>query len=142
MTVHCENDAANLIFSAFAGRANDCGIPITIRADISQSISISESDLCVLLSNALENALHACQRQKERGASGTIEVYAYEKNGRFFLQTINSCDTDITFDHGLPVTNKPGHGIGVRSICAVADRYNGIYSFSVKDDKFILRVSI
>lgn len=142
VTVHCENDAANLIFSAFAGRANDCGIPITIRADISQSISISESDLCVLLSNALENALHACQRQKERGASGTIEVYAYEKNGRFFLQTINSCDTDITFDHGLPVTNKPGHGIGVRSICAVADRYNGIYSFSVKDDKFILRVSI
>lgn len=142
VTVYCENEAANLIFSAFAVRAKDCGIPITIHAGISQSISISESDLCVLLSNALENALRACRRRKERGLSGTIEVYAYEKNGKFFLQVINSCNEDISFEHGLPVTNKPGHGIGVRSICAVVERYNGIYSFSVQDDKFILRVSL
>lgn len=140
--VYCENEAANLIFSAFAVRAKDCGIPITIHAGISQSISISESDLCVLLSNALENALRASRRRKERGLSGTIEVYAYEKNGKFFLQVINSCDDDIIFEHGMPVTNKPGHGIGVRSICAVVERYNGIYSFSVQDDNFILRVSL
>ena len=140
--VYCENEAANLIFSAFAGRAKDCGIPITIRAGIAQSISISESDLCVLLSNALENALRACRRMKEKGLSATIEVDAYQRNGKFFLQAINSCEEDITFEHGLPVTNKPGHGIGVRSICAVVERYNGIYSFSVKDDKFILRVSL
>lgn len=142
VTVYCENDAANLILSAFAARADECGILITIRADISQSILISESDLCVLLSNALENALHACQRRKEGDSSGTIKVDAYEKNGKFFLQVINSCEEDIIFDHGLPAVNKPGHGIGVRSICAVVDRYNGIYSFSVKDDKFILRVSL
>lgn len=140
--VFCENEAANLIFSAFVGRGKECGIPITIQAGIPQNILVSESDLCVLLSNALENALHACQRRKERGLSGSIEVYAYERNGKFFLQAINSCETDIVFVHGLPVTNKPGHGIGVRSICAVVERYNGIYSFSVKDDKFILRVSL
>ncbi|MDE6739044.1 MAG: GHKL domain-containing protein, partial [Lachnospiraceae bacterium] len=140
--VYCENEAANLIFSAFAGRAKDCGIPITIRAGIAQSISISESDLCVLLSNALENALRACRRRKDKGLSATIEVDAYQRNGKFFLQAINSCEEDIAFENGLPVTNKPGHGIGVRSICAVVERYNGIYSFSVKDDKFILRVSL
>lgn len=142
VTVYCENEAANLIFSAFVGRGKECGIPITIQAGIPQNILVSESDLCVLLSNALENALHACQRRKERGLSGSIEVYAYERNGKFFLQAINSCETDIVFVHGLPVTNKPGHGIGVRSICAVVERYNGIYSFSVKNDKFILRVSL
>ncbi|MDE7131456.1 MAG: GHKL domain-containing protein [Lachnospiraceae bacterium] len=140
--VYCENEAANLIFSAFTGRAKECDIPITIRAGIAQSISIPESDLCVLLSNALENALRACRRRKERGLSATIEVDAYQRNGKFFLQVINSCEEDITFEHGLPVTNKPGHGIGVRSISAVVERYNGIYSFSVKDDKFILRVSL
>lgn len=140
--VYCENEAANLIFSAFAGRAKDWGILITIRAGIAQSISISESDLCVLLSNTLENALRACRKMKEKGLSAMIEVDAYQRNGKFFLQAINSCEEDITFEHGLPVTNKPGHGIGVRSICAVVERYNGIYSFSVKDDKFILRVSL
>lgn len=140
--IYCENEAANLIFSAFAGRAKDCGIPITIRAGIAQSISISESDLCVLLSNALENALRACRRRKENGLSAAIEVESYQRNDKFFLQVINSCEENIDFEQGLPVTNKPGHGIGVRSICAVVERYNGIYSFSVKDDKFILRVSL
>ena len=46
------------------------------------------------------------------------------------------------FENGVPVTDRPGHGIGVRSICAIVDRYGGMYSFLVEDNKFILRVSL
>lgn len=138
----CENEAANLIFSAFVGRAENLGILIRINAVISHVIPVSESDLCVLLSNALENALHACQKCKKKGLPATIEVSAYEENWKFFLQIINSCDMDITFAHGIPVTNDPGHGMGVRSICAIVERYNGLYTFLVKEGQFILRVSL
>lgn len=140
ITVFCENEVANLIFSTFAGRARDCGIPITIRAHIPQLIPVSESDLCVLVSNAMENALHACQKRNERGLSGTVEVSVSEKNGKLLLQFVNSCDDKVVFDHGIPVADSPGHGLGVRSICAIVERYDGICSFSVKDDRFILRV--
>lgn len=138
----CENEAANLIFSAFAGRMKEHDIAISIKAQILRNIHISESDLCVLLSNALENALHACRRLKEKGREAVVEVSAFEKNGKLFLQIINSCDSDITFVQGIPVTNQPDHGIGVRSICALVERYEGIYTFEVVDDKFILRVSL
>lgn len=138
----CENEAANLIFSAFVGRAKEQEIPIHIKAQIPKSIDIAESDLCVLLSNALENALHACQKLKEDGKESIIEVTAFEKNNKIFLQVINSCDSKITFVHGIPVTNQPGHGIGVNSICALVERYGGIYTFEVVEGKFILRVSI
>ena len=74
VTAFCENEVANLIFSAFDGRAGEYGIPITIKADIPRTIPVSEIDLCVLLSNALENALHACLKRNEKGASRTIEV--------------------------------------------------------------------
>lgn len=137
----CENEAANLIFSAFFERMKNCGIPIQIQAGIPRNISMAESDLCVLLSNALENALHACQKQKEKGMPAAIEVLAYEQNGKLFFQFINSCDMNITFQRGIPVTQSPGHGMGVRSICAIVERYDGIYAFSSIDDKFILRVS-
>lgn len=140
ITVYCKNEVANLIFSSFAGRAKDCGIPITIRADIPPTISISESDLCVLLSNALENALHACQRRNERGLSGSIEVSVYQKNERLFLQFVNSCDADIIFERGIPVAGSSGHGLGVRSICAIVEQYGGMYKFLVEDEKFILRI--
>lgn len=142
VTVFCENEAANLIFSAYAGRAENQGIPIKINAVISRVIPVSENDLCVLLSNALENALHACQKCKEKGLPAMMEVSAYEENWKFFLQVINSCDSDVVFAHGIPVTNNPGHGMGVRSICAIVERYDGIYTFLVENGQFILRVSL
>ena len=140
ITLFCENEVANLILSAFAGRARDYGIPITIRANIPQTIPVSESDLCVLLSNALENALHACQRRNERGLSGTIEVFVNEKNKNLMLQFTNSCDENVVFEHGIPIADSPGHGLGVRSICAIVEKYGGICNFSVKDNRFILQV--
>lgn len=138
----CENEAANLIFSAFAGRAKNAGISIKIKAGLSQNIPISENDLCVLLSNALENALHASLLQKKSGLPGIIEVTAYEQKGTFFFQFLNSCHSKVIFHQGLPVANTPGHGIGVHSICAIVEQYHGIYSFSLENNKFILRVSL
>lgn len=138
----CENEAANLIFSAFAGRAEKQGISMEVSAALPQSIRVSESDLCVLLSNALENALNACRKQKENGLPGRIEVTAYEREGKLLLQIINSCDDSVIFSEGLPVADLPEHGIGVRSICAIVERYGGIYSFLVKDRQFILRASL
>ena len=143
VTVYCENEAANLIFSSFAGRAAAKGIPLSIHAELPHALPLTESDLCVLLSNTLENALNACRRRAEQiGESGSIEVQTYEKSGKLFLQVVNDCVDTVRFEHGIPVSNQPGHGIGVRSICAIAERYGGIYSFAVQNGRFLLRVSL
>ena len=140
--VFCENEAANLIFSAFAARMKEQDISMLVKAQIPKNIHVSESDLCVLLSNALENALHSCLKVQKKGKKTNVEVAAFEKNKKLFLQIINSCDSDITFVQGIPVTNQPNHGIGVRSICALVERYEGIYTFEAEEGKFILRVSL
>lgn len=140
--VFCENEAANLIFSTFAKRAEDSGIVMKVQARIPQLIPVSETDLCVLLSNALENALHACKEQVEKGRAGVVEVSMYEKNRKLFLQVINSCGEDITFDDGIPVTDRSEHGFGVRSICAIVEQYGGIYAFSAQDGQFVMRISL
>lgn len=142
VTIYCENEAANLIFSSFAGRAESCGVPLNIQAHIPQLISVAETDLCVLLSNALENALRACRRMKAENGPAYIEVTAREKNGHLFLQFVNPCPEGIQFKNGLPVTNAEGHGIGVRSICAIVEKYKGLSDFSVQEGRFILRVSL
>lgn len=58
---YCENEAANLIFSSFEARAEQSGISMHICGTLPASLLVAERDLCVLLSNALENAIHACQ---------------------------------------------------------------------------------
>lgn len=142
VTYFCENEAANLIFSTFAKRAMDSGILMQVQARLPRLIPMSETDLCVLLSNALENALHACMKQVEKEQASVIEVTVCIKNRQLLLQIVNSCGKTVVFDDGIPVTDVTGHGIGVQSICAIVRQYDGMYSFSAKDGQFILRVSI
>lgn len=141
VTVFCENETINLICSAFVKRAERYGISIAIKAVVPSVIPVSESDLCVLLSNAMENALHACQRLRKKGAEGRIEAAIYERKGKFFVKVVNSCNEDVAFAGGIPVTDVPGHGIGVRSICAIVEKYGGIYRFQILDGRFVLQVS-
>lgn len=139
---YCENEAANLILSAFVKRAEKMGVTIDIRGALPAVVSASDNDLCVILSNALENALHACLPFTETGTACVIRVEFrfYEQNGRLFLQIINPCQGEVWFEKGVPVSNRPGHGIGVKSICAVVERCGGGCTFAVEDGQFILRL--
>lgn len=140
--VYCENEAVNLILSSFAGRARRNEIEMKIQCAIPAALTVSESDLCVLLSNALENALHACGHLAAEGRSCEIDVDIYEKNKHLFLQVVNDCKTPVEFQNGVPVSSREGHGIGVQSICAIVRRYGGVYSFMEKNGKFTLRLSL
>lgn len=137
---YCENEAANLILSSFTARAEQDGTVLTVRGTMPASLPLSDSDLCVLLSNALENALHACQNlaSEER----TIDVQFYERESKLFLQVTNPCSGPVRFDNGIPVSDEPGHGIGVQSICAIVRKYGGVCTFLVKNGQFILRLSL
>ena len=139
---HCENEAANLILSAFAGRAKKSGIGMNIQGALPPALSITDSDLCVLLSNALENALCACREIVASGTDCTIDVQFYQRDGKLFLQVVNPCREDIPFEDGIPITDRPGHGIGVQSICTIVQRYGGLYTFTAQKGKFILRLSV
>lgn len=139
---YCENETVNLIFSSFEGRAAKNGIAMNICGTLPEFLLIAERDLCVLLSNALENAIHACQPIADAGEACTIDVQFYEREGRFFLQVTNPYKNEIRFEKGLPVSEREGHGIGVQSICAIVERYHGVYSFQAKDGEFILRLSL
>lgn len=139
---YCENEAANLIISAFAKRAKSANIDMNVQGTLSSSNAISDSDLCVLLSNALENAIHACRPFAAEGNSCVIDLQFYERDGKLFLQLTNPCGDDIRFENDVPISDCPEHGIGVQSICAIVKRYGGIYAFLVQGRRFILRLSL
>lgn len=141
---YCENEAANLILSAFAGRAKKAGIDMEVRGALTNDVATSDNDLCVLLSNALENALHACLPLAESGEKCVISVrFRFIKStGKLFIQITNPYRGEVKFENGVPISSEQDHGIGVQSICAIAERCGGCYSFSLEDGLFILRLSL
>ncbi len=138
----CENEAANLILSSFDARAKKEGVRLCVQGALPAFILLSDSDLCILFSNALENALHACRPFVASGVACSIEVQFYVRENKFFLQVSNPCVNPPRFENGIPVSDRPGHGIGVQSICAIVQKHGGVYAFLVRDDQFILRLSL
>lgn len=112
VTVYCENEAANLIFSAFADRAAKAGVQFTVQAGISQKPAVSESDLCVLLSNALENALHAAVRCREAGHEAFIETSGHEKATSCFCRSPTAVCRTCSSGMASRSPTSPATGLG------------------------------
>lgn len=138
----CENETVNLILSSFVQRSEKAGIQLDVQGALPAVVSVSDNDLCVILSNALENALHACLPFAAAGTACSIcvEFRFHQQSGRLFLQITNPCQEEVRFEKGIPVSSQPGHGIGVQSIRAVVERCGGGCTFLVEDGRFILRL--
>ncbi|MCH5271876.1 MAG: GHKL domain-containing protein [Lachnospiraceae bacterium] len=62
---------------------------------------------------------------------------------RFMIEISNSYAGEVTFDQwGVPVADKPGHGIGTRSIVAFAEKHNALYRFQAENGWFKLQIAV
>ena len=57
----CENRLVDLICSSFANRAEQRGVRLTVEAGLPEALSLSDTEVCALLSNGLKNALNAAR---------------------------------------------------------------------------------
>jgi len=136
----CENETVNLILSAFAARAKQAEIMLTIEARLPDSLTYSDTELCSLLSNALENAIHACENIAE-SSERHIKLRVYSKNNKLCIDIRNRYQTEPIFHQGLPVSKEPGHGFGVKSMAHIVEKHGGVFQFSVQDGWFIFQAT-
>jgi hypothetical protein len=123
---YCENATVNAVLAAYIGRAKQQDIRVTVKARIPQELPVDEIDICTILANALDNAVAACRENKN---DRWIELNsALHDNGNFSIDIRNACDTPVEFDKdGMPVSRKgEEHGLGLKSINAVVQKYNGL----------------
>lgn len=136
----CENETVNLILSAFAAKAKQSKVLLTIDAKLPDSLPFSDTELCSLLSNALENAIYACENIADSNKR-IIRLRVYSKNTKLCIDIRNRYQREPIFHHGLPVSKEPGHGFGTKSMAHTIEKHGGIYQFSVKDGWFIFQAT-
>jgi two-component system sensor histidine kinase AgrC len=139
-TRFCENETVNLILSAFATKAKQAEIMLTVDAKLPDLLPFSDTELCSLLSNALENAVHACEQIPDRNKR-IIRLRMYSKNNKEEVDLHNSYQVEPVFQQGLPVSQERGHGFGTKSIVHIVEKYGGVFQFSVKDGWFIFQAT-
>lgn len=139
--VYCQNVTLNLLLSYFAEQAEHEEISMTVRVDSPAILNISANDLCVILSNTLENAINECKTLPSVDKR-FIRVYIYKKKENIFISIQNSSKCHISFKNGIPVTHEKGHGMGCKSIRMAVEKNGGICSFGLEEDCFTFRAML
>jgi sensor histidine kinase regulating citrate/malate metabolism len=140
----CSNSVINALISDYyeriidlnAQRCMDLHIPFDVQIEaISNNVTISDYDLCIIIGNLLENAIEGVSKVQEKPF---ITLKAHITGNRLLIKTENSFNNSInssiqkeqnsskTF---IPASTKNGDsrisGLGLKSVQEVINRYSG-----------------
>lgn len=138
--VPCANSAVNAVLSAYLAQAANAGCPVELKLNLPEQLPFDETDLCIVLANPLENAIHACENlpQQQRNIRLSAEL---TENQRLIISVENPCPQRVEFGpDGLPAGPKQeGHGLGLQSVRSVTDKYGGLFRCQWENGSFLLR---
>lgn len=138
----CENRAADSVVGYYCALAKREGIPFCAKLDLPQVLPVDEIDLCLVLSNLLENAFEASLRTAP--ARRRIKLTAYlHGNSLALIQVENTYDGVIREKGGVFQSSKrKGDGIGLQSVRHIAEKSGGVNTVTYQDGLFCVKVML
>ena len=137
---YCEDETVNMILSNYETTISKNDIDLRCKLQIPDKLPISEVDITSILSNAIENAIHAVLPLDKENR--IIELTITEKNEKTLISVSNTYGERPKMVDSMPITNDKKHGFGTQSIRYTVENLNGYCRFSVSDDRFILQIII
>ena len=135
------------ILRYYLARAQDEGVRFeTQLGTFPNSLGFDPMDVTVLLGNLLENALEAC-RKIPRPEKRFLRLSLRQRGTVLLLSLSNSCppneaDYPEFVSHAHFPSTKGGrpHGLGLKSVQLVADKYGGSAEYKRENGTFTVRV--
>jgi len=134
------NAAADSIFSHYMHLAQQEGIQFDMKGTICSG-NISDSDLCVLLGNALDNAVAAC---RELGEDRSIQVISQSEEKLLSVMVRNTFDGKVVQSENVLLSKKGKNrvGVGMSSMRTICQEYGGSLEICWDDRYFTLMFMI
>ncbi len=137
-----ENRTVDSVIGHYCTLAHRNEIPFLPKIDLPADIPIGNMDMCLVLSNLLENALEASLRAVQRKPQIVIEIYMHSER-LVLIQVQNTFDGEIKEKDGILRSSKrKGNGIGIQSVRRIAEKNSGDAVFTYDDGLFTARVML
>ncbi|MGL9728549.1 sensor histidine kinase [Enterococcus sp. DIV0756] len=121
---YCQNFAIDVLAHNYLSQAKEAGAELDIKIGLPQRLTIPDSQLCIVFGNIFENALNACKRQKT--GKRFIRVRCVTEDNQLVLAVDNSTEP----------LQRIEAGIGLSSVKAVVEKYNGTLEYQERDGIF------
>ncbi len=130
----CENETANVVLAAKAEDMDQRGLIGDFAVSLPRELSITDTDLCALLGNALDNAIEAAVQAGDK----RISVRCRADKGLFMLRVENAVEGEIRPDLSTTKADKSSHGFGLAGMREIAQRCGGSLETRVQGGRFEL----
>ena len=123
------NAVLDVLLENKAALAANKGITVSSTLKVPFPCSIGDMDFCIILSNALDNAIHACEKLG-MDEKKYIRISSSRQEDFLLIEIENSFNGSRHFKQG----------IGLSNIKWVTEKYGGAVDISIEDKSFCLSV--
>ena len=128
---YCKNSLINAIIISKSKICDKQGIRLSAEIKIPEALNISDTDICRILVNMLDNAIEANEKEDK---NKFIDLSIKENDGFIYLSTLNPFSGENI--GSTTKENKKEHGYGLRILNDIAQKYNG-YTKTAADKNVI-----
>ena len=136
----CDNTAVDSVASHYGLLYRKHNIPFSFELDLPENLPVPEPDLCLTMSNLLENALEASL--KTDPAKRLIKVQVRLHLSHMVLLTVeNTFDGDVSENDGVFLSSKRrGEGVGLQSVRHITEKNDGYCRFLYGNGTFCANI--
>lgn len=138
------NDFLNSIINEKYKEAASKGIEFDVQIDFSNISFIAPIDICTIFSNAIDNAIEACEKITNQGQKG-MSIKARKIRNFLTIAFENTNGEKLLIENEEIVTtkkDKQNHGFGLNNIKRAVEKYEGECKIKIDVEHFILYLVI
>jgi sensor histidine kinase regulating citrate/malate metabolism len=134
----------NAVLNTKYKEADENGIVFVLRVNDLSQLRMDDEDIVTILSNLLENAIEACK--KCESGKRIIKLKLVNEDGMIKIGVRNTFKNPIHYENGEIISTKmlrtEEHGVGIKNIIEVIEKYNGSYVIKNDDEEFYFSIVI
>lgn len=144
------NAVTDVVINDKYRQAVKSGISMRVKFEYRQTDTISAFDMGIVLNNLLDNSIEACEKLEQ--GKRYINLTLKRRNDFLLVEVENSFDGKLVWKDGesVPATTKQSslpdvlmeHGIGLKNVKDVAERYLGDMDIKVGEGVFKVTVML
>lgn len=105
-------------------------------------LPFTDTEVCALFGNLLDNAIEACYKIKHK--KKWITVRFLRKAKMLYIEIVNSIEKKPKEKSGKLISDKSKnevHGYGLKSVQKIIAKYNGEFDYQIREEEFEVKIT-